>query len=540
MTEELDPNQEPHDEPGGDWNVGPEENDGLVVRLLKRTAEIGNKLPDPLTLFALMAALVVVVSAIFVGTEVTVLEGTDHEQHHEVLSLLSWEGIRWMFLSAIDNFMGFAPLGPVLTVMLGIGIAERTGFVTMGLRILISSVPNSLITATLVFACVMSSMVADAGYIVLTPLGALIFAGLGRHPIAGLAAAYAGVSGGYSANLLITGLDPMLARLTVQAAQMLAPSYSVNATANLYFLIASTFLVTIVGTWVTTKFVEPMLGEWDPSQAGEKLEEPTTPTGHERRHFFIAVAVALLVAAGIAFLGIWEGSPLRDTIEAGEPAVNQWNSYFQSVEVLIAILFLLPGIVYGVLNKTIKSDKDVAEMASATMGTMGAYIVLAFVAGQFVAYFDWSNIGAVTAVRGAEMLEAVGLEGIPLLLSFLAVSAVLNLFVGSASAKWAFMAPIFVPMLMMMGLSPEATQAAYRVGDSVTNIITPLMPYLPIIIVFAQRYVKDIQIGTILTVMLPYSIAFGIAWSVMFIVWIMLGLPLGPGVEVFYEVGATP
>lgn len=516
-----------------------DENPNFIVRLLQKTARIGNKLPDPLTLFAIMAALVVVVSAIFAGAEAVVLEGTEQEETHRVLNLLSWEGIRWMFLSAIDNFIGFAPLGPVLTVMIGIGIAERTGFITMGLRILVASVPASLITATLVFACVMSSMVADAGYIVLTPLGALIFAGLGRHPIAGLAAAYAGVSGGYSANLLITGLDPMLARLTGQAAEMLDPTYSVNATANYYFLIVSTVLVTVIGTWVTTKFVEPMLGEWDPSQAGEALEEPTVPTGHERRHFFLAFLVAGVVASGIAMLGVWSGSPLRDPIADGEPIIASLGPYFESVEVLIALLFLIPGIVYGVLNKTIKSDKDVAHMASSTMGTMGVYIVLAFVAGQFVAYFDWTNLGVVTAVHGAELLRTIGLTGIPLLLAFLAVSAVLNLFVGSASAKWAFMAPIFVPMLMMMGLSPEATQAAYRVGDSVTNIITPLMPYLPIIIVFAQRYVKDIQIGTILTVMLPYSIAFGIAWSILFVIWILFGIPLGPGVDVFYELGGA-
>lgn len=508
--------------------------DNFVVRQLHRMAEMGNRLPDPLTLFALMALLVVVASAVLAGTNVTVLEGTPQAQSHEVLSLLSWEGIRWMFLSAIDNFMSFAPLGPVLTVMIGIGIAERTGFVTMGLRVLVESVPKNLITATLIFACVMSSMVADAGYIVLTPLGALIFAGLGRHPIAGLAAAYAGVSGGFSANLLITGLDPMLARLTGQAAQIIDPNYTVHATANYYFMVASVFFVTAVGTWVTTKFVEPMLGEWDPSQAGEPLEEVKGVDGQERRHFLIAMGVAALVAAGIAALGIWSGSPLRDTIEPGEPAVNQLNSYFQSVEVLIALLFMIPGIVYGVLNKTIKSDKDIAKMASDTMGTMGAYIVLAFVAGQFIAYFDWSKIGVVTAVKGAVFLESLSLSGIVLLLAFMAVASIMNLFVGSASAKWAFMAPIFVPMLMMMDLSPEAVQAAYRVGDSVTNIITPLMPYLPIIIVFAQRYVKDIKIGTILTVMLPYSVAFAIGWSLLFIAWVYLGIPLGPGVSVTY------
>lgn len=509
-------------------------NDNFVVRLLHRLAEMGNRLPDPLTLFALLALLVVVASALLAGTSVTLLEGTPQAQSHEVQSLLSWEGIRWIFLSAIDNFMGFAPLGPVLTVMLGIGIAERTGFVTMGLRVLVESVPENLITATLIFACVMSSMVADAGYIVLTPLGALIFAGLGRHPIAGLAAAYAGVSGGFSANLLITGLDPMLARLTGQAAQIVDPDYVVHATSNYYFMVVSTLLITLIGTWVTSKFVEPMLGKWDPSQASEPLEDVEGVGGQERRHFLIAMGVAVLVAAGIAFLGIWSGSPLRDTIEPGEPAVNQLNSYFSSVEVLIALLFMIPGIVYGVLNKSIKSDKDVAKMASDAMGTMGSYIVLAFIAGQFIAYFSWSNIGVVTAVKGAVLLESLNLSGIVLLLAFIAVAAAMNLFVGSASAKWAFMAPIFVPMLMMMELSPEVVQAAYRVGDSVTNIITPLMPYLPIIIVFAQRYVKDIKIGTVLTVMLPYSVAFGIAWTLLFIVWLFLGLPLGPGVSVTY------
>ncbi|TXD35930.1 AbgT family transporter [Lujinxingia vulgaris] len=514
-----------------------EERPNLVVRVLEKIAAAGNRLPDPLTLFVIMAAMVVVASALFAGASAEVRQPSGELSTQTVQSLLSWEGIRWMFLSAIDNFMGFAPLGPVLTVMIGIGVAERTGFITMGLRVLVASVPRSMITATLVFACVMSSMVADAGYVVLTPLGALLFAGLGRHPIAGLAAAYAGVSGGFSANLLITGLDPMLARLTGQAAETLDPTYAVNATANYYFLVVSTLLVTVVCTWVTTKIVEPMLGEWNPSQASDEYsgdEQAEEPGAEERRAFFIALGVGAVVAAGIAFLGIWSGSPLRDPVEPGGLPVDALHSYFEAVEVLIALLFIFPGIVYGVVMKSIKSDKDVAKMASDTMGTMGAYVVLAFVAGQFVAYFNWTSLGAITAVRGAEGLEAIGLTGMPLLLAFLGVSAAMNLFVGSASAKWAFMAPIFVPMMMMMGFSPEVVQAAYRVGDSITNIITPLMPYLPIIIVFAQRYVKDIKIGTILTTMLPYSVALGITWTILLIVWVQFGLPLGPGVSATY------
>ncbi|MBA2661636.1 MAG: AbgT family transporter [Bradymonadaceae bacterium] len=510
------------------------EKKSFIVRKLERVADIGNKLPDPLTLFVIMAALVVVVSAVFSGASAEVMQRSGAVELKTVQSLLSWDGIRWMFLKAIDNFTGFAPLGPVLTVMIGIGVAERTGFITMGLRILVGSVPPSLITATLVFASVMSSMVADAGYIVLTPLGAMLFAGLGRHPIAGLAAAYAGVSGGFSANLLITGLDPMLARLTGQAAQSIDPSYVVNATANYYFLVASTVLITIVGTLVTTRIVEPMLGKWDPSQASVEIEPPEEPTARERKAFFIAMGVASLVGLGIFLLGFIESSPLRDAIKPEDPPIESLHSFFESIEVLITLLFIMPGIVYGVLVGLVKNDRDVAAMASDSMGTMGAYIVLAFVAGQFVAYFNWTNLGAVSAVHGADLLKNIGLTGIPLLIAFLAVSALMNIFVGSASAKWAFMAPIFVPMLMMMGFSPEVVQAAYRVGDSITNIITPLMPYLPIIIVFAQRYVKDIGIGTILSTMLPYSVAFGFFWVIMLIVWMLTGIPLGPGVSTTY------
>ena len=505
-----------------------------LVRFFSRVEHIGNKLPDPLTLFVLMTGLVVLASVLFAGAEADVIQRSGATETKVITSLLSAEGIRWMFLNAVDNFIGFAPLGPVLTVMIGIGIAERTGFITLGLRLLVSSVPPSLITATLVFASVMSSMVADAGYVVLTPLGALLFAGIGRHPIAGLTAAYAGVSGGFSANLLITGLDPMLARLTGQAAQVVDATYSVQATSNYYFMVASTLLVTIVGTLVTTKIVEPMLGPWDRSQASVDIPEPEKPTPSERRAFALSIGLAALTAGLLALLAILPSSPLRDSISEGQPAVDKLHSFFESIEVMILLLFLLPGILYGVLTKSIRNDKDVAKIAADTMATMGPYIVLAFVCGQFVAYFNWTHIGAVTAVKGADGLAALGLTGIPLLIAFLLVSASMNMFVGSASAKWAFMAPIFVPMLMYTGISPEAAQAAYRVGDSVTNIITPLMPYLPIIIVFAQRYDRKAGIGSILSTMLPYSIALLIAWTAMLIAWLALGLELGPGVSATY------
>jgi len=512
---------------------------GLVFRVLHRVAALGNRLPDPATLFVLLAGAVVVISAFFVGMSEDVIQRDGSTTQMSVKSLLSREGIAWMFESAIENFTGFAPLGSVLTVMLGIGVAERSGLITMGLRSLVQSVPKSMVTAALVFAGVMSSTAADAGYVVLTPLGAVLFAGMGRHPLAGLAAAYAGVSGGFSANLLITGLDPLLAGLTQEAAQTMDPTYTVNATSNYYFMVFSTLLITVLGTVITTRVVEPMLGTWDRSKSDDPQEIADKPTDEERRAFRRAMFSALIVGAGLLALAIVPSSPLRVEIDGDAPPIDALAPFFDAIEVMIAFLFFVPGVVYGASLRLIKSDKDVAKMTNDTMGTMGAYVVLAFFAAQFVAYFNWTNLGVITAVKGASLLEAIGLRGFLLLLAFLVVSSVMNIVVGSASAKWAFMAPIFVPMMMLMGISPEAVQATYRVGDSITNIITPLMPYLPIIIVFAKKYDRDAGLGTLIAAMLPYSIAFGIAWTIVLGFWIGFDIPLGPGVAGTYTMGGA-
>ncbi|MEE2901197.1 MAG: AbgT family transporter [Myxococcota bacterium] len=509
-----------------------------LIRFFGAVERLGQRLPDPLTLFCVMALIVVVVSALFSGASAEVIQRNGSKVDLQVKSLLTFDGFRWMLLSAVDNFIKFAPLGPVLTVMIGIGVAERTGFIAMGLRVLVTRVPNTFLTATVVFAGVMSSMAADAGYVVLTPLGALLFASVKRHPLVGLAAAYAGVSGGFSANLLITGLDPMLSALTQQAAQSLDPQYTVNPACNYYFMVASTIMITVVGTLVTSKIVEPMLGEWDPSLGdGDSESAPDKPTPEETKAFGLSFTLGAIVLVGVLLLGFIPGAPLNDPIKDGQPAVNALNSFFSAIEILVATIFIIPGVVFGVMTKKITSDKDVAKMMSDTMASMGAYVVLAFVAGQFVAYFNWTNLGAITAVKGAGVLETIGLKGGVLMIAFLLVASLMNFLVGSASAKWAFMAPIFVPMLMQMGLSPEATQAAYRVGDSITNIISPLMPYLPIIIVFAQKYDRKAGIGTILAAMLPYSIAFLIAWTIMLLVWLYTGIPLGPGASAFYGAG---
>jgi aminobenzoyl-glutamate transport protein len=512
------------------------ESRGFVLRALDVIERIGNKLPDPITLFALFAALVVVVSwiaatagtsAVHPGTGATI----------EAVNLLSAEGVRRMLTEAVSNFAAFPPLGLVIVVIIGIGVTERSGLITVALRRLVSAVPETLLTATLVFAGIMSSLAVDAGYVVLVPLGALLFASIGRHPLAGLAAAFAGVSAGFSANLFLTSLDPLLAGISTEAARLFDPEYEVDPTANYYFMIASVFVLTALGTFVTAKFVEPRLGTWDPARATGAPDLKFGDITEREKKGLRAAGVTLLVSlAGIALLVVPEGAPLRDpaAVAAGEPLLVQIRPFFTAIVTLLMLMFLLLGLVYGIVAGTIRSDRDVAQMSSESVGVLGSYIVLAFFAAQFIAYFNWSGLGLILAINGATGLQAIGFTGMPLLLSFILVSASINLFIGSASAKWAVMAPVFVPMFMLMGFSPEATQVAYRIGDSSTNIITPLMQYFPVIIAFAQKYDREAGIGTLISAMLPYTVVFLIGWSIMLAVWILLDIPLGPGVTLHY------
>ena len=502
-----------------------------MVRVLDAVERAGNRLPAPVTIFFIFSVLVLVASWLAHRTGVT----AEHPGTGETLTsvnLLSHQGIERMITEAVSNFTSFAPLGTVLVVMIGIGVAERSGLISTGLRQLMAWVPNSLVTATLVFAGIMSSMAADAGYVVLTPLGAVLFAGMGRHPIAGLAAAFAGVSAGYSANLFITALDPLLAGFTTEAAAMRDPEYVVHAASNWYFMIVSVPLMTIAGTLVTTKLVEPRLGDWSPAD-GEGAETPEKVTDRERKALWAAAGAFVFSLVLVAMLVVPENAVLRDEDGGLGP-------FYGNMVPILLVVFFLPGLAYGVVARTITNDKAVEKMTGDTMATMGTYIVLAFVAAQFVAYFSWSNLGLIMAVKGAELLEFIRLGGLPLILGFIFVSAVLNIFIGSASAKWGIMAPVFVPMLMQMGYSPELVQVAYRVGDSVTNIITPLLPYFPVIIAFAKRYDKSSGLGTLIAAMLPYSIAFAIAWTVLLIVWITVGIPLGPEAPLYYQADAVP
>lgn len=498
--------------------------------ILSAIERVGNKLPHPGTIFVILCAIIIGVSAIMAKMGVSVTyTGLDRstmeikEMTASVVSLLTPEGIRYMFTSAVSNFTSFAPLGTVLVALLGVGVAEGTGLIGTLLTKLVTSTPKRLITVVVVFAGVMSSIASDAGYVVLVPLGAIVFLSFGRHPMAGLAAAFAGVSGGYSANLLAGPTDALLAGISTEGAKLFSDTAFVGAADNWYFIIVSTFVITIIGTIVTEKIVEPKLGEYK----GDEKATISEITSEQKRGLKFAGISALIFIVLIG-MSLLPNGVLRN------PETNEIlkSPFMDSIVLIIALLFFIPGVAYGVGCKTVKNDKDVINLMGKSMSTMGGYIVLVFFAAQFVQYFSYTNIGIVIAVNGANFLEGAGFTGIPLIIAFVLLTAFINLFMGSASAKWAIMAPVFIPMLMQLGNSPALVQMAYRIGDSTTNIISPLMSYFALIVAFAEKYDKKSGVGTLITTMIPYSIAFLIGWTMLLIVWFVFNLPLGPGIGV--------
>lgn len=501
---------------------------GISQKLLDFIERMGNLLPHPATIFVIFSGLVMLISEVTARQGIQVSFGGAEGKTVSAISLLSGDGIRFIFSSAVTNFTGFAPLGTVLVAMLGVGVAESTGLIRTCLRLLILKTPHLLITVVVVFAGVMSNIASDAGYVVLVPLGALVFLSVGRHPLAGLAAAFAGVSGGFNANLLVGTLDPLLGGISTEAARFVDASYEVAPTANLYFMMVSTFVITAIGTWVTEAIVEPRLGKYD----GEHTESIEQLGEKEIRGIkFASVACALFLIM-VAFMAIPANAVLRHP-ETGDLIGR--SPFMDGLVPLIALFFFFPGVAFGIGSGSVKSDKDVAKKIGVSMGTMGDYLLLAFVAGQFVAYFAYTNLGTIVAVKGAQFLSDAGLTGIPLIVAFVFVTAIINLFIGSASAKWAIMAPVFVPMFMVLGYTPELTQLAYRIGDSVTNIISPLMAYFAVIVAFAQKYEKNLGLGTLISVMVPYSVAFLIGWTLLLVIWLYAGLPIGPGVTMLLE-----
>ncbi|KPN20545.1 aminobenzoyl-glutamate transporter [Xanthomonas sp. Mitacek01] len=518
---------------------------GAITRLLNVVEWLGNLLPHPVTLFALLSVLILLLSGVLAHFGVSVPDprpagtsGRAEDGIIRVISLLDAEGLRRIVTGLVTNFTGFVPLGTVLVAMLGVGIAERSGLLTAAIKQLVLGAPKNLVTVVIVFAAIMSNTASEMGYVVVIPLAAAIFHALGRHPLAGLSAAFAGVSGGYSANLLIGTVDPLLAGITQEAARLIDPDYEVHAAVNWYFMIVSTFVVTGLGWFVTTYIVEPKLGPYDPGQP-DPAAEPVSMApleAIERRALLWAGVTAALVATVIAALVVPTGGPLRQP--GVEDTLSSLRPFLTGIVVLVAVFFGVAGIVYGALAGTIRNDRDVIDAMAKSMGTLSLYIVLVFFAAQFVAFFNWSQLGQVMAVLGSNLLQSIGLTGPLVFLAFIAICALINLSLGSASAQWAVTAPIFVPMLMLVGYSPEVIQAAYRIGDSVTNLITPMMSYFGLIMAFAARYQRDIGVGTLIAMMLPYSVVFFVGWTLLFFVWVFgLGLPVGPGAPTYYTPG---
>src|SRR5690625_1149725 len=490
---------------------------------------VGNALPHPVILFIIFALAIIVISEIVARSGITVsyTDAAGENVVVEAVSLMTSEGISYIFNSAVSNFTGFAPLGTVLVAMLGVGVAEWTGLIGTSLKRLLNHVPTGLLTATVIFAGLISNIATDAGYVVVVPLGAIVFATAGRHPIAGLAAAFAGVSGGFSANLMFGPMDALLAGISNEALASAGINYEVAVTGNWYFMIASTVVLTIVGTLVTDKIVEPRLGEY----TGDYQPDDEPITEDEKRGMRNALIALLVFLAIMAFLTFPENAPLRSLDEAtGQMTLD--NFLANGLIFTIFLLFAIPGFFYGRTTGKISSSHDLVKGMSEAMSSMGGYLVLAFFAAQFINYFSYTNLGTILSVSGADLLEAIGFVGLPLILGFILVTAFINMFVGSASAKWAIMAPIFIPMLYELNISPEMTMMAYRIADSSTNIICPLMCYLAIMIEFAQRYDNECGFWTLILSMLSYSIAFLFSWSLLLVIWYYLGLPLGPGAPV--------
>jgi aminobenzoyl-glutamate transport protein len=584
---------------------------GGTAIFLSTVEWLGNLLPHPVTLFVLFAGGIVILSGLGSWLEISVKDprpvgavGRAEDGMIRVVSLMNPEGFRRMVENLVSNFVNFAPLGTVLVALLGVGVAEKSGLLSAAMRWLVLGAPPWLVTAALVFAGVISNTASEVGYVVLVPLGAAIFYSLGRHPMAGLAAAFAGVSGGYSANLLVGTIDPLLSGITEEAAWIYDANYEVHPAVNWYFMFASTFLVTAMGTWVTVKIVEPNLGNYDPSLAGpevEQLAKIETLTAAERRGLKAAlVAVGFMLALFTLFAGphfntvrqvpkgttlkqvqVWDdqkwaeadqrqeqnlAKPASEREETTALYVSQkdgWRGevngflaaipfygvlrnpdtgdlmrspFLRSVVALIFLFFLVPGVAYGWSLGTVRTDKHVIDAMSDAMSSMGLYIVLVFFAAQFVNFFNWTNFGSIIAVVGSDLIIALNLDGPVVFVPFIALCAALNLVLGSASAKWAITAPVFVPMLMRIGYSPEVIQAAYRIGDSATNVITPMMSYFGIIFALGVRYNRNMGLGTMISMMLPYTIVYLIVWTAFFYVWtFLLGLPLGPGANTYYE-----
>ncbi len=484
---------------------------------------VGNKLPDPAVLFIALLFIVWVLSWLLSYMSFDVVDPRTGEAL-VINNLLAGSAITEFLSVMVTNFSHFHPVGVVLVAMLGIGVAEHTGFINAALRALLNVTPQSLLTPMVVAVGIVSHTAADAGYVLVIPLGGVIFYAAGRHPLAGIAAAFAGVSGGFSASFVPSSIDPLLQGLTQAGAQILDPEITLNPLNNYFFTTASSVLIIATGWFITDRVVEPRL-------QGEAIDgdEDDLPEMHEledkeRKGMRWALIAMLLGVVLLVATSLGADSPWRD--EAGNISSFQ-APLMRSIVSLIFLLFLLPGVVYGIIAGSVTSSRDIIVGMTKSMHTMAYYLVIMFFIAQFVYAFGQSNLGVLLALQGASFLQSIAMPAAGTIVGIVLLTAFVNIFVGSASGKWGLLAPIFVPMLMSLGISPDLTQAAYRVGDSSTNIITPLMPYFPLVVVYCQRYVKNTGIGTLTAMMLPYSMSFLVLWTIFLLIYFAIGLPLG-------------
>jgi para-aminobenzoyl-glutamate transporter family len=494
-----------------------------TMRALDKVERIGNKLPDPAIIFFMCLVIIWALSAIFSNFTFSAIDPRTGEAV-VVNNLLTGDSMADFLSRMVKIFTGFAPLGVVLVAMLGVGVAEHSGFISAGLKRMLDSTPKALLTPMVVLIAIVSHTATDAGYVLVIPLAGVIFYAMGRHPLAGIAAAFAGVSGGFCANFIPSAIDPLLQSFTQSAAQIIDPDIQINALNNWFFNSASCLLIVGIAWYLTDKVIEPRLKNVEID--GDPNEIPKFDELSEKQSKALRVA-SIVMLAGIAllvFILVPEDSPMRSS----EGELTSFSApIMQSIVPLIFLLFLLPGVVYGYMSGTYQSSKDMIASMTKAMNGMSYYIVMAFFCALFIDAFNKSNLGALLAIEGGELLKALQLPSMVTIVGIIMLTAFVNLFVGSSSAKWALLGPIFVPMLMQLGISPDLTQAAYRLGDSSSNIITPLMPYFPLVVVYCQRYVKSTGIGTLLSLMLPFSISILVIWTIFLLAYWGLEIPLG-------------
>lgn len=498
---------------------------GTLDNILDWIERVGNKLPHPFILFVYITIILVLLSWALSSAGISVVNPATDEVV-EVKNLLSREGVTWMLESALKNFTGFAPLGLVLSMQMGIGLADEVGMLSALMRKSILGAPLWAVSLAVMFIGINGNIASDASIVIVPTLAATVYQSIGKNPLLGLAAGYAAACAGFSANIILAGTDALLAGITQEAAHILDASIEVNPAVNWYFMLTSTIILTFVGAWVTDKLIAPRLGDYTGSGTVEAEKDLTPLENKGLRNCAIATVVFLLV---LSIFVVPRNAVLRNPETGGLIP----SPFLKGIIPILMLFFVVIGVTYGKTVGTIKSVNDIPRHMAASMKTMSSYIVLVFIIGQFVAYFNWTNLGVVVAVSGAEFLQNVGFTGIPLIIGIILLSTIINLFIGSGSAKWSILAPIFVPMMMILGYSPALTQVIYRIGDSSTNPISPLFSYFPIILGLAQQYDEEAGMGTVISLMIPYSVIFLIVWTLQLILWMVLDLPLGPGARIF-------